>query len=402
MKHRNRYSKITSIFKSRLVIIIILSAVVLAGGSLALQSEFAVTSVWEADIEFTGATVNSIYTSYDDIAAIDKSKSRILFDPDGESIAILTSMNSAGLLPDYELSLSNFFHTDKFGVSTTDKHPKEDVIRDGTRYLTYYFGFSTSMLTRGNKLTLSPTTTNFDYYGQNLAILYQVPEFRSGNIGASVGIRLVNTDDFIPSDCGVIKVTELKNTARYTAAASFGMPEDIVGFNQQYQWKSIYKHNGYVSLPSTTVQNLGMGGIYSAIINVGANLDPGSEYIVSTGMHGQWIGGSFNLFDVEIIVDYLVEVQLDYAIAADIGGYLAGRLDITVPEEPFYIDWFVILMAIFGPLANWLRSVFGLDSITSLIISAIVMVFGILIFILLLKRLLLRRVTSRVTRINIM
>jgi hypothetical protein len=342
-----KYSKAVSDPRVKALGLIVLISLVVFFGVARVQSEFAMTSVWDVDVEFRGIEVDGTYEAFDEIDAVDKSLTKITYDPDGDvNYATMTSMNSPGLLPQYQWSLGSFFHTNKDGVEVLDAHPKEDVVVDGIRILTYYFGYSLSMITRGDKddLLADEVKFGFDYYGQDLNTLYELPEFATGSIMADVGIRLDNSDQTIPSICGVQEIKTLRHRTVYTAAASFGQPDDIDDFNRLYDWKSEYKHEGFITDP-VNILTIGNVGTDAANVKCSTTMSPGSEYIVNYDGLGGWVGGSFNLFDVEVIVDYMVELQLTYEIAADVGHYLANRLDIMVPEEPTEgFDW--ILFAI--------------------------------------------------------
>lgn len=343
-----KYDKAIRDPKVKALGLIILIGLVLFFGAARLQSEFAMTSVWDVDVEFRGIEVDGIYEPFDEIDATDKSLTKITYDPDGDvNFATMTSMDATGLLPQYQWSLGSFFHTNVDGVEVQDAQPKEDVTIDGIRYLTYYFGFSSSMITRGDKddLLASEVQYGFDYYGDTLNTLYELPEFATGSIVADIGIRLNSSDQTIPSICGVQEIKVLRHREVYTAAASFGQPDDIDDFNRLYDWKSEYKHEGFITDPEN-ILTIGNVGTDAANVKCAATMSPGSEYIVDTDNFGGWIGGSFNLFDVEVIVDYMVELQLTYEIAADVGHYLANRLDIMVPEEPYESDWDWLLIGI--------------------------------------------------------
>lgn len=354
---RLRYGESVLDPKIKAMGLIILIGLVVVFGAIELQSEFAMTSVWDVDVEFRGIEVGGSYESFDSIYATDKSLTKITYDPDGDvNFDTMNSMDAPGLLPQYQWSLGSFFHTNAAGVETTEAGPKIDEIITGTRYLTYYFGFSLSMITRGDKddLLVDEVQYGFDYYGQTLNTLYELPEFATGGIGADIGIRLDSSDQIVPSECGVQEMKVLRYRTVYTAAASFNQPEDIADFNRYYDWKSEFKHEGYISDP---VNDLTIGGgIDAANVKCSTTMSPGSEYIINYDEFGGWVGGSFNLFDVEVIIDYMVELQLTYEIAADVSHYLANRLDIMVPEDP----------TIGGP--NWL--LIGIIILIALIIVA--------------------------------
>ena len=325
--------------------LIILIGLVVVFGVVGVQSEFAMSSVWDVDVEFRGIEIDGAYESFDSIYATDKSLTKITYDPDGDTnLDTMNSMDAIGLLPQYQWSLGSFFHTNEAGVETNDASPKIDETIAGTRYLTYYFGFSLSMLTRGDKddLQAGDVKYGFDYYGDSLNTLYELPEFAAGGIAADIGIRLDNNDQTIPSECGVQEMSVRGYRTVYTAAASFGQPDDIEDFNRYYDWRSEFKHEGYISEPNNEL-SFGVG-TDAANIKCTTVLAPGSEYIVNLDSYGGWIGGSFNLFDVEIVVDYMIELQLTYEIAADVSGYLANRLDIMVPEDPTpgSMNWILI------------------------------------------------------------
>jgi len=211
--------------------------------------------------------------------------------------------------------------------------------------LTYYFGFSASIISRADHddIVAADHVYNFDYYGTNLNDLYEVPEFATGNVEVDVGLRLNNVDDTVPTECGVQQVRLLDTRTRYTQAAAMGESEDIGDFNRYYNWIDIYNHEGFISEPIIDHDYYGLAYEYSSVTNVKTTLSPGSEYaIVSDGIG--WVGGSFNVFDVEIIMNFFVEVRLTYELAADIGNYLAGRIDISGTEDPVDVSFFAMLL----------------------------------------------------------
>ena len=330
---------------------LLMALVIIAGISVGavLQSGLGVSTIWDADIELKGIGADGDYYLYDSIIDYEtKSYTKITADLDGDpDVPNLNSMNSPGLLPEYDWTLGSLFYTNQYGESVSSAGPKKDETIDGIRYLTYYFGFSSSVISRADHddIAVEDHVYNFDYYGTNLNDLYEVPEFATGNVIVDVGVRLSNIDDTIPTECGVQQVKLLNTRMRYTQAAAMGESEEIEEFNRCYDWIDTYNHKGSISTPVIDHEYYGMGYDYSSVTNIQTVLSPGSEYaIVYAGMGG-WHGGSFNVFDVEIIMDFMVEVKLTYELAADIGNYLEGRLDISGTEEPIEATFFAMFLA---------------------------------------------------------
>ena len=330
-----------------IVMVFIIIAGISAGA--VLQSGLGVSTLWDADIELKGIGVNSEYWSYDSITDYEtKSYTKITADLDGDpDIPNLNSMDSVGLLPEYDWTLGSLFHTDQYGGSVFDAGPKKDETIDGIRFLTYYFGFSASIISRADHddIVAEDHVYNFDYYGINLNDLYEVPEFATGNVEVDVGVRLSNIDDTVPTECGVQQVKLLDTRMIYTQAAAMGESEDIEDFNRYYDWIEIYNHKGFISTPVIDHEYYGMGYEYSSVTNVQTTISPGSEYVIVYAGVGGWHGGSFNVFDIEIIMDFMVEVKLTYELAADIGNYLEGRLDISGTEDPVDVTFFAMFLA---------------------------------------------------------
>lgn len=361
---------------------VLMGLIIIMGVSVGavLQSGYGVTTIWDADIELKGIGVNTDYWLYDSITDYEtKSYTKITADLDGDpDISNLNSMNSPGLLPEYDWTLGSLFYTDQYGVSVNNAHPKEDETVDGIRYLTYYFGFSASIISRGDHddIVAEDHVILFDYYGVTLNDLYEVPEFATGNIEMDVGVRLANKDDTIPTECGVQQVKLLNTRMRYTQAASMGESEDIEDFNRYYDWINTYNHKGHISIPVIDHEYYGMGYEYSSVTNVQTVISPGSEYAIVYGSMGGWHGGSFNVFDVEVIMDFMIEVRLTYELAADIGNYLAGRLDISGTEDPVDNTFFAMFLA----MLNDFLLALGIDlndpfTLIMLLIGAVIVVY---------------------------
>jgi hypothetical protein len=367
------------LLKHRNLLMVLIIIIGVSAGAV-LQAGYGVTTIWDADVELKGIGIGTEYWEYDSIVDYEtKSYTKITADLDGDpDIPNLSSMQSAGLLPEYDWTLGSLFYTDQYGTSVDNAHPKKDETVNGIRYLTYYFGFSASIISRTDHddIIAEDHVILFDYYGVTLNDLYEVPEFATGNVVVDVGVRLANIDDTIPTECGVQQVKLLNTRMRYTQAAAMGESDDIEDFNHYYDWIDTYNHKGSISVPIIDHEYYGMGYDYSSVTNVQTTLSPGSEYAITYGDMGGWYGGSFNVFDVEIIMDFMIEVRLTYELAADIGNYLAGRLDISGTEDPIDISFFAAFLAMLNDLLLALGLNLG-DPFTliMLIIGALIVVF---------------------------
>lgn len=361
------------------ILMFVILGTILFGGVMALQSGFAVTSIWEADVEIDtiGSDGNVIYRDALTGASIN-TFTKVNYDFDGSPTASISSMDSNGLLPEYQWTLGDFFHTNQYG-DPDDRDRTPDVVNDvdGTRYLTYYFGFSYSIVTRSSHQDISTSTPvlNFDYFGQNIDRTWEYPEFAISKVMVDVGIRLDNIDDTIPSTCGVQNVKLLNTRMSYTGAESMGLPSDIGSFNREYDWETNKHHKGFINSPLLDVRYKSFVSYYSSIVSVDTSMSPGSEWVYLTSTPTQ--ARTYNVFDVELIMDFLVKVELTYEISADLGGYLEKRLDIVGTAEPIEDSLWGALIAMFMSFVHALAMMLGISDELMLIILAIAAVVGV-------------------------
>jgi hypothetical protein len=355
-------------------------------GFLSLQAGYGASSVWDVDNEITGITINGQYYAYDNVpSSALKSYRQISWDPDGEPTAI-SNMNSAGLLPTYEISLGAIFFARADGTPVSDTKPIEITVdSEGLVHLTYYMGYSISILTRGSHT--ATVVYNFDYYGTTLNTLYQKPEFRYGSVAAEIGIRLIQNDATVPTVASVVGVDLTATRKVYTAARSLGMPESIDEFNTQFASWGNYYHKGNIgggtssdfTLTKLTVTT---SNSYGAKANLVTSLDPGSSYGIITDIYGGWVSGWFNVYDVECVTTYLAKLDLSYNPAADVNDYLQNRLDFMINRESEHFDiWYYFMQFL-----AWIANALGLPDIFAAALVFILMVIAIIIFLIILKK----------------
>lgn len=380
MSSLNLYKEASNLSKNKYLKIGIIVAALLFAGGMSLQASYSTSGIWDIDIEVAGIGYDGDYTSYSAITgATSKDPNHVIYDPDGDpDIGSLNSMSSPGLKSAYDWTIGSFFHTDEHGAAVRDAGPKKIEDIDGIRHVTYYFGFSLSIISRSTHVDtpLAEHVYNFDYYGTTLISLYEVPEFATSSLVLDAGIILRNVDDVVPTECGVQSISMFDYETVYTTAESQGYPADIVDFNRQYDWIPIYNHEGYAAEPTNNI-DYNSGG-YTGRVSMATTLTPGSEYAITSDVWGGWIGGTFNVWDVEVLAHYTCEVLLTYELAADIGGYLDTRLDIGGAEDPEIYDiWFYLGLFLAG-----IMQLLGLDlnNPFSFIIVAVVAI--IVIFIL--------------------
>jgi len=391
MKYWKNYTK--KINSKYLFVFVIIAF--FAVGFASLQAGYGSSSVWDIDNEITGLTINGQYTSYADIpSSAYKAYRQVSWDPDGAPETII-NMNSAGLLPTYEISLGAIFFTTADGVSTSSTSPVETKIdSEGQVHLTYYMGYSISVLTRGEHSAI--WMQNFDYYGTILKDLYQIPEFRYGSVGAEVGIRLIQNDDVVPTVASVIDV-QLSSTRKvYTAARSLGMPEAIDEFNTQFPSWGAYYHKGSISGGTATEFTLNKLAVtnsnsYGAKMTIIASLDPGSSYGVTVDGVGGWTAGWFNVYDVECITTYLAKLDISYNPAADVNDYLQNRLDFILNRETEVFDIFYYLTQ----FLVWIMNLLGLSDIWMAALILVSIIIMIIIFLIFIKKVVFGRTKTR-------
>jgi len=348
-------------------------------GSISLQTSYAVGSVWDADVEVKSVGWDG--TLYDRAGLTDyetNSRASAVVDPDGEPNMDIISMDSSGLDPSIEWSVSSLFHVDKYGVPTTDTKPKDDYTEEDIRYLVYYFGFSFSMITRSSHPDISTPIGDFDYFGQDLIRIYEYPECASVQVSGEAGIKIANIWGDVPSECGVEQITSLRTRTTYTMAAANGYPSDISEFNYDYDWETFSKE-GYINDPTNTFTYPGFSQPFQGVAMIETTMRPGSEWNPTIDMWGTWYGGNFNIWDVEIIVDMKAKLIINYELSADVNGYLAERLDIGWPEDPIITDFFAMflqfMMGIFasiGALLGFDNPFIGIIIVIGVIVAVII------------------------------
>ena len=362
---------------------LIVVAAILSAAFLRFQSGYGVESIWDADVELNAVSINNVNFNYADITASYKSYRQIQWDQDGDPVNP-TSISSTGGRPTYEWTLGSLFFCDQYGNSVDDSIPDEvSTDSDGIVHLKYYMGYSLSMLTRGSQTPAD--ITGFDYYGRDIHS-FEKPEINVGNIGSTVAIRLINKDDTVPTIASVIKVNIINTEYRYTAAEEMGYSSDISQFNAIYKWLD-YHHEGAVSGATSrettfipmTVSNTNP---YGYKISTTASLDPGSEYWYRQ-VWWWWSGGGYNIYDVECVVDYVVQLDLSYNPAADVNGYLEGRIDFILNKSPEVFDFWYFLGQILQAIMDFL----GIDLAWVAAIVLIFIIVVIIVILILLKKL---------------
>ena len=368
--------KKTKDYRGYLIIAVILGVIILGGGS-ALQSGYSVGNVWDADVQIKSVGYGGSTYQYSQIANYEKrTPNSVIVDPDGnptrDGVVADKNMGCAGLDPSIEWNVGSLFHVDKYGDPTSNAHPKDDYTENGVRYLVYYFGFSYSLITRSNHPDVS-AITGFDFYGQTLK-LFELPEFAQTTVSGEVGIVISNVWNDVPSQCGVEQI-KVKNTRTYyTMAAAGGYPSDISEFNYQYDWLK-YSEEGYISDPDLSFSYPGFAQAYQGVAKLDdLTMRPGGEYAPVTDVWGTWTGGSFNVWDVEIIMDMYCKVVISYELSADVNGYLAQRLDIGWPTNPVYGDFWTLFIQFFTDIFMAIAKLLGLNDP---LVGALVLIGGI-------------------------
>lgn len=343
--------------------IIFLSLMVVFYFGGVFQSTYnTVTGVWDVDVELSAIKVNGVETNINDIEdALVKTFSKVVYDPDGEPSGKVSSMNSPGLLPTLEWSLGSLYCVDSDGHPVNDVSPF-NVYTDGDiEHRVYKLGFSLSMLTRSSHSDIprSDIAYNFDYYGRDLNTLYEYPEFAPVDVGAVVGIRVNGLDAYNVS-YGIVDIELRSSSGTYTVASSMGYDESVDSFNNIYSWEE-YHHLGYVQEPEI-VPVMGTTGRYNAYVTVNSHLEPASEYIIDKDMWNGWTGGSFNVFDVELLVHFIVLLDVTYPATIDLGDELDNRFDAGGTEEPNDDSFLTKVQEFFNKLLEDIMEALGLDN----------------------------------------
>jgi len=321
-----------------------------------------VTGVWDVDVELNAIRVNGVETHISDLeGASVKTYSKIVYDPDGDPSGKVTSMSSFGLIPTLEWSLGSLYCVGSDGHPAQDVTPCNVYIEGDVEHRVYKMGFSLSMLTRSSHpdIPREDVVYNFDYYGTDLNTLYEYPEFAPVDIGAVVGIRVNGLESYNVS-YGIVNI-ELRDLSKtYTVASSMGYDEGIDEFNNLYDWEE-YHHQGRVQEPEIS-PIIGAGGRYDAYVVVDSHLAPASEYIIDTDFWGGWTGGSFNVFDVELLVHFIVMLDVTYPVTIDLGDELDNRFDVGGTEEPNDDSIFAQVREFFDKLLADVMTALGLDN----------------------------------------
>jgi hypothetical protein len=389
------YKQTKKFYKRHEMILIALVIIIgiLGATSVNRMTSFSTSGIWEASADIAGVSVDGVYTPYSNLNAIEKSKTKVSWDPDGwAEHNSITSMNSVGLKPQVEVTVGPLFHVNKVGASIKETGPNEIETIDGVRYVRYYFGFSISLITRSAHPDM--TEKYFDYYGDTI-VIHENPNFASVKLAGDIGIKLAKLDDTVPTECGVQSFRLLDYETRYTSTENQGYSDDVSEFNRVYDWATYY-HEGAVTSPDeySMFSYYSLDADYSAKVNLESTLTPGSEYSPTV----RWwstTGSTFNVWDVELLAHFMCEVLLTYEVAADVAGYLDGRLDIGGIAEPEIYDLFYYLNLIFSPLLNWLMEVFGLADLWSALIILMLIIVSAIITLIILKKMLFNRGKTR-------
>jgi hypothetical protein len=289
------------------------------------------------------------------------------------------------------VTVGSLFHVDKVGVPVKVTGPNEIEDIDGIRYVRYYLGFSVSLLTRGQHPDI-PEVANFDYYGETIS-LFENPNFAGLTLAGDIGIKLAKIDGTVPTVCGVQSFKLLDYETRYTTAAGQSYSEDVSDFNREYNWpEEDPYHEGSVSSPSeySMYSYYNLDAAYSGRVNLESTLVPGSEYVPTFYL---WYatGGTFNVWDVELLAHFMCEVLLTYEIAVDVDNYLAGRLDIGGIAEPEIYDVFYFIALFISNILDVIMSIFGLANIWVALAVLIGLILAAIIMMVMIKKLLFGR-----------
>jgi len=385
MSLQKQFKKISRINKNTKIVVavIVVMLAINMGGYLqtGYTYDWGVETIWDIGSEIKGITYEGTYIAFDNIDnARSVSATQIKIDPDGDVVSGIAgkTMDLEGLLPQYDIAINGLFHVDVNGDSTADRAPKASRDVNGIRYLTYYFGFSISLATVSNPGLLS-FSQGFTYYGDWISTS-EIPEFAAGSIGVDVGIYRTNIDITTPTEVEIKNIKSVNSTMRIMGAASLGESENIDIFNEDYNWIDDRHHEASIVV-TTDQASLVPSGKYDASYKLISTLDPASEYVIP----GEW-----NVFDIELLNHYMIEIELNYELLADAGDYLAGKLhvigaNIPPPPPPAFDFWayiFGFLNWLVESLAAWL----GLDVFTLTIILIIVGIVSLYLIIKILKR----------------